>query len=284
MAAFILIPEVAAEMALSAGGDIEGAISDVEGGVADVEGAAADVEGVIADIEGGVADVEGGLSDVEGLVNIIETMLGYLLVITIILTLMVTVAELFTNLRTGINQHVYCASSEFNGGFDNSLFITGVLAECSWDKFVKFWNGDCTRYYLTDMIFGLLYGIIIELPIVLINAIFGIDLQPVVNFFYEAVIIPINEFIYAISGFYIIKWSDPVIQKCFRCKGTYNVSGQSIILDKPMNEWMRLYKCSGNQMKQGFIRFLETVIPSNKWTSWLNGDNLSGGDWDPPFF
>jgi hypothetical protein len=281
--AFFLAAEVSLADTLDAADTIIGAIGDVEGGVADVEGGVADVEGVIADIEGGVADVEGGLSDVEGLVNIIETMLGYILIITIILTLMVTIAEIFTNLRTGINNHVKCASSEFNGGFDDSLFITGVLAECTWDKFIKFWNGDCTRYYITDIIFGLLYGIIIELPIVLISAIFGIDLQPIVDFVYEAVIVPINDLVYAISGFYVIKWSDNITKKCFRCKGTYDVGGQSITLDKPMNEWVRLYKCSGNQMVQGISRFFGTVIPSDRWSSWWNGDNLPGGDWEPAF-
>ena len=278
--AFLLIAPVAEVVAATIVSDVEGAVSDTTGVISDVEGGVADVEGGIADAEGAVADVEGGLADSLGLTNVMEGTLRYLLYLMAITAIWATVMEAATKLRTGINNHIYCASKEFNSGFDDSLKVTGILFDCGWEKFVSFWNGECTRYYITDVIFGLIYGIFIELPIVLIKAVFGIDLQPIVNFVYEAVVIPINELVFAISGFYITRWSNSVTQRCFTCKGTVN----GVTYHKTMNDWANTYGCSGQQMRQGLDRFFGTVIPSERWSKWANGENEQGGDWSVPFY
>ena len=287
-------------------------IADVEGGIADALDTIAVAEGVTADVEGGIADAEGDTEiaeetadtaiDVENtavgeanlasnaeessgiITDFVYSNYRTLLLLFTIATIWITVMETATSWVTGMNNHIKCASKEFNNGFDDSMIVTGILLECSWDKFIKFWNGDCTRYYIANMIFGLLYGVLIELPVVLINAIFGIDLQPIVNFFYEVVIVPINDIVYAMSGFYIVKWTDPVIKKCFTCKGKIPVNnGWSEDMHKPMNEWAELYNCSGAQMRQGLGRFFGTILPSDRWSEWANRRHQSGSDWNPSF-
>jgi len=272
----------------------EGGVADVEGGVADITGIISDVEGGVADAEeaaditldtigvaeSAVADTEGALADATTIADFIEGMVRYLLYLMAITAIWATVMEAMTKLRTGINNHIYCASKEFNAGFDDTFKVTGILFDCTWDKLIKFWNGDCTRYYITDMLFGIIYGIFIELPIVLIRAIFGINLQPIVDFIYEVIVVPLNELVYAVSGFYIIKWSDSIMHSCFRCKGTVNGTEYH----KTWYEWASTYECSGDQMLQGIGHFFGTVIPSERWSKWANGQNEFGGDWSVPFF
>ena len=225
----------------------------------------------------GAADFIGSMA---GLIESISVSFG---IIILIMSVVATVVSFATDLSTGIYNHVICGSTEFNSGFDNSIQTIGILAQCSWDKFVNFWNGNCTRYYLTDMIFGLLYGILIELPIVIIYAMFGLDLQPLVVFVYEIAIVPLDDLIYALTGYHIIKWSPSVVQQCYRCTGTYNVGGQNYTFSKPFNEWAATFNCSGDQMKNGIVKVLESIVPSPKWTAWIGGNHLAGGDNSPPF-
>lgn len=204
--------------------------------------------------------------------NMIETIAVY-----------VSVCAMLGELIVGIFNHVMCGATEFSSGFDNSMTTVGILAKCSWDKFVKFWNGNCTRYYLTDMIFGILYGILVELPCVIIYAIFGMDLQPLVNLIYEIIVLPLDNIIFSISGYHITKWSDSVVKDCYRCTGTYNYNGQDITLTKSFNEWAATFGCSGKQMEHGIIKIFQSIIPSPKWGSWIMGQHLDGKDDNPAF-
>lgn len=231
-----------------------------------------------------------GVETVEAVGNFIASMAGIIEAIAVgftnillIMSIVSMVVTLSTTISTGIHNHIICGSTEFNSGFENSVQTTIILAQCSWDKFTKFWNGNCTRYYLSDLIFGLLYGVLIELPIVIIYAIFGLDLQPLVDFIYEIAVVPLDELIYAFSGFHIIMWSPDVVQQCYRCTGTYNVDGQTYTFSKPFNEWAATFKCSGAQMKHGIVKVLQSIVPSPKWTAWLQGEHLDGGDDNPPF-
>jgi hypothetical protein len=193
------------------------------------------------------------------------------------------VVSVLGHLAEGIFNHVICGFKEFDSGFDTTVQTFVVLAECSWNKFINFWNGNCTRYYLTDMVFGLLYGIVIELPIVIIYAIFGLDLQPVVQLVYEVAVEPLDSIIYSISGFHIIMWSPDVIKECYQCEGTYKVGGVDYKFSKPFNEWAAAFRCSGKQMSQGITKIVQSIIPSPKWGAWIVGDHLDGGDNSPPW-
>jgi hypothetical protein len=194
-----------------------------------------------------------------------------------------SVCAMLGQLVVGIFQHVICGLTEFSSGFDNSMTTLGILANCSWDKFVKFWNGTCTKYYLADMTFGLIYGILVELPCVLVYAITGIDLQPLVKMVYDVVILPMDGMIYSICGYHITQWSDSVVTNCYRCTGTYNYGGQSITLTKSFNEWAKTFKCSGQQMGHGIGKIFKSIVPSPKWGEWIQGEHLDGADDTPAF-
>ncbi len=186
---------------------------------------------------------------------------------------------------TGFSEHLICAGKQFGSGWENQGMIMGILANCTWSKFLTFLDGSCTRYYIVDMTFGLLYGIFIELPLLLIRAIFGIDLQVFVDIFWNIFILPIESIFYALSGFHLVKWDNEIIKKCYRCKGTYTfTNGSKVTLHKTWAEWATLMNCSFEQIVQGFVRIFTTLIPSNKWWAWANKRHLHPPDWNPKFF
>ena len=217
-------------------------------------------------------------------ISLVETMIGFLVIMLIIAFIIFIVIECLNNLKKGIRNHVNCGAKEFKYGGENFAFTIKIMWDCFWDKLVLFFNGDCTVYYITDIIFGIVYAIIIELPIVLIRAIFGINLQPIVNDIYQIAILPLNDLVYFVSGFYLIKWPESVIKKCFRCRGVYKTSsGENVELYKTFNEWAQLNKCNTDQMRNGFVKIFQSIIPSPKWTAWTNGQELPGWTNNPAF-
>lgn len=193
---------------------------------------------------------------------------------------MVTVG--FSDWELGIRKHLDCAAEEYRAGWRNQGAIINILAPCTWEKFITFLNGSCTRYYIVDMVLGLLYGVFVELPLILIRAIFGIDLQVFVDICWNVFIVPLDALFYALSGFHFINWSDDVINRCYRCKGKYTMSdGRTVTLYKTWAEWAELLKCGNEQMVQGFMRIFTSLIPSPKWWEWANGRNQSPPNWEP---
>ncbi len=188
----------------------------------------------------------------------------------------------FNNWIDGLSRHLDCAAAEFGTGWKNQGYIMGILAQCTWSKFETFLNGSCTRYYIVDMTFGLLYGIFVELPLILIRAILGIDLQALIDIFWNLFIVPLDSLFYALSGFHIIKWDDAVIKRCYRCKGKYTfANGREVTLYKTWAEWASLMNCSIEQIVSGFMRIFTTLVPSSKWWAWKDGKNLRPPDWNP---
>ncbi len=150
--------------------------------------------------------------------------------------------------------------------------------------FINFINGSCTRYYITDMIIGLTYGVFIQLPLILINAIFGLNLQPIIDFLYKLIVVPIDALFFAISGFHLVNWSDSVINDCYRCKGTYTFANKrKVVLYKQMNEWASLFDCSTEQITGGFLKIFTSIVPNAKWGAWADGEHLPGWDDEPNF-
>ena len=210
---------------------------------------------------------------------------AFALLITLFATTISILIATSQEFAEGIGNHIRCGAKEFKTGWDNTVKTLGIMADCSWDKFINFLNGNCTRYYIVDMLFGLLYGIFVQLPIVLIKAIFGIDLQFIVDFLYELILVPMDEMFYAISGFHLVKWSDSVIDECYRCKGKYTfATGREVYLYKTLNEWARLFDCSTEQIKNGFVKIFTSLIPSQKWGAWMNGQHKPGWDDEPGFW
>jgi hypothetical protein len=74
--------------------------------------------------------------------------------------------------REGIPNHLACGKSMSDSGFNGGIQVLNIQFLCFWDKFVKFFNGDCTLYYVVDAICKIITIIFIRLPITIIKAIF----------------------------------------------------------------------------------------------------------------
>ena len=187
--------------------------------------------------------------------------------------------------HVGYRNHMDCAKSEFDNGVSNTNYVFKVLATCGWYKFLNFLNGSCTRYYIIDMVLGILYGIFIEFPLILINAILGINFAPLVKLIYDMTIIPLDALFFALSGFHLVKWPKSVIDKCYRCEGEWKFkNGQKVKIHKTYAEWSQLFNCSFDQIFSGLGHIFTTFLPSSRWWQWFNKENQEGSDWNPAFW
>jgi hypothetical protein len=215
--------------------------------------------------------------------NIMKALMvvGFVAMVVGIITM---IATGWTGFTTGYKNHITCAGNEFVAGWQNQGYIIDTLSRCGWYKFLNFINGSCTRYYIVDLVLGLLYGVFIELPLMLLNAIFGLNLVPLVNALWDLVVIPIDAIFFALSGFHLVEWPESVIHKCYRCEGRWAFGDKTVTIYKTFGEWAELLNCSGEQIIQGFNHIIGTIFPSARWGSWANNHNLSGGDWNPEFW
>jgi len=189
-----------------------------------------------------------------------------------------------SNWATGVANHIECGAEEFGKGWVNTFKTLGIMFECSWKMLINFFNGNCTRYYITDLVIGLTYGVFVQLPLILINAIFGLNLQPIVEFFYKLIVVPLDAIFFAISGFHLVNWPDSVINDCYRCKATWTIKdNKRVTLYKPMNEWAQLFDCSAEQIIHGFLKVFTSIVPNAKWGAWGDGEHLPGWDDEPNF-
>jgi hypothetical protein len=182
------------------------------------------------------------------------------------------------NLSEGINNHVRCGSVMSNDGFDNGVKLLGILTKCAFGKTRQFLDGSCTRFYLADMIWGIIYGLFIELPLVILRAIFGLDLQFIIDLIHGVVIVPLDGIIFSISGYNITKWSDSVISECYRCKGKLSSNGVEFETEKTFDEWAEMFKCTDHLIRKGFYKIFTAIIPSQKWGAWFMGEHKAGED------
>jgi len=212
--------------------------------------------------------------------------LGYFLIGTII-SMLVTFSIMGANsinlFIDRLSSHLNCAADEFGAGAVNQGKILDILAPCSWEKFVNTLNGSCTRYYLVDIVWGIFYGIFIELPIVLIKAIFGIDLYIFVQIAYNLIVLPLDSLFFALSGYHLVKWSDDVINKCYRCKGTWKLAnGQEVTMYKTFDEWAKMFKCGNDQMVDATNKIFKTIFPSKLWHPMWSQDDGNPAKYDNP--
>jgi hypothetical protein len=185
------------------------------------------------------------------------------------------VFEAIPRLFQGINSHVSCAGKELNDGYSNGLAVLGILLHCTGQAIVNFFNGKCTIYYILDIIFGTLYKVFIEFPIVLIKAILGVDLQFIVDIIFEVVISPIDGLIYGLSGYHITKWPDSVVNLCYKCSGT--IGGKEI--SQTYNDWGKMLNCTNAEIAHASKKIFYSIFPvDGHWNTWAHGNHLDGAD------
>jgi hypothetical protein len=129
-----------------------------------------------------------------------------------------------------------------------------------------------------DAISKLLTIVFIRLPLTIIKAIFGIDLQFLVEMFKSIILVPLNELFIAIVGFGFLQWSDVIIERCYRCQGQIRDSKGKVVYSgsKSFDEWAKLYKCSNAILKNGINKIFFSAFPSRHWATWYKGDKLKG--------
>jgi hypothetical protein len=178
-------------------------------------------------------------------------------------------------LITGIGTHFLCGGLEFKDGFINGIQVLGILLKCGLNSFVKFFNGQCTIFYIIDIIYGTLYKICIELPIVLLKNIVGLDLQFIVDLIHDLVIVPVDTLIFGLSGYHITKWPDSIVSNCYKCKGTLN--GQDLELQ--YYQWGKMFNCTNAEVMHGVYKMMYSLFPIDRhWMTWVKGRHLDGAD------
>lgn len=198
-----------------------------------------------------------------------------------ILHMLLSLAQLITGLPlllTGMGQHFLCGGMEFKDGFTNGLQVFAVLSKCFLTSFVNFFNGQCTVYYIIDIIFGTIYKIAVELPIVILKNVLGLDLQFIIDLIHDLVVIPLDTLIFGLSGYHITKWPDSVVSKCYKCKGKIN----GIELELQYYQWGSMFNCVSEEIMNGMYKMIYSVTPlgflDNHWMTWAKGRHLDGGD------
>jgi len=178
-------------------------------------------------------------------------------------------------LLTGMGMHFLCGGLEFKDGLINGLQVLGVLLKCSLNSFVKFFNGQCTIFYIIDIIYGTLYKICIELPIVLVKNVIGLDLQFIVDLIHDLVVIPLDTLIFGLSGYHITKWPDSIVSNCYKCKGSLN--GQELELQ--YYQWGKMFNCTNSEIMHGAYKMIYSLFPIDRhWMTWAKGRHLDGAD------
>lgn len=215
--------------------------------------------------------------EIEKLPNMIEENLKNMPPIPQVIAIINGIDQL---VNKGIPNHLACGKSMADSGFNGGLQVLNIQFMCFWDKFVKFFKGDCTLYYIVDAISKLLTIVFIRLPLTIIKAIFGIDLHFLVEMFKSIILVPLNELFIAIVGFGFLQWSDATIEKCYRCQGQIKDSKGNVVYSgsKSFDEWAKLYKCTDAILKSGIDKIFYSAFPSKHWDTWYHGHNLDGGD------
>jgi hypothetical protein len=107
----------------------------------------------------------------------------------------------------------------------------------------------------------------------------GYDLNPIRLGIVNDILMPFDAFIYALVGIHIFRWSDKILDECFMCQGSLDGSTYNLTF----SQWSEMLNCSLNEGTNGVVTILESVIPSEKWSAWFNGQHLAGSDNQPPF-
>ena len=164
------------------------------------------------------------------------------------------------DLANGISAEFACGQASVNDGFKYGWQTFSDILYCCYDKLQKVGNGKCVFYYAVDVVWGTFYTIFILLPISIIDTIFGIDLLVFINILYDLFILPIDTICFDLFGFYIFRWSDAIIQQCYRCTG-----------GKTVEELAQYFNCTNDEISSGIDKIVTAIIPNTVWMNWFNG-------------
>lgn len=232
------------------------------------------VKNVVQPVESGFKEVGNGILGVlKKPIDFIEKIFNFFI------EYVIDLPEEIENWLTGIENHVMCGAAEAKDGFGYAFPVMGIMSRCALSKANTFFNGKCTFYYLVNIVLGICYLICIEFPIFLIFMLSGYDLNSIRLGIVNDILMPFDAFIYALVGIHIFRWSDKILDECFMCQGSLDGSTYNLTF----SQWAEMLNCSLNEGTNGVVTILESVIPSEKWSAWFNGQHLAGSDNQPPF-
>jgi hypothetical protein len=181
------------------------------------------------------------------------------------------------NVFKGMDYHFSCGSKTLAGGYSKGLKVLGIHFDCAINKTKGFFDGSCTLYYIVNIIFGILYILIVELPLLLLNIFFGTDFHYAVDLIKDVIIMPIDEMMKSTIGISITQWSDRIKEKCFLCPGDIGGGMQY----KSFGEWGEYYKCTTALINKGSYIMTDSIINAKRWANWYKEGNVRDwGDWN----
>jgi ElaB/YqjD/DUF883 family membrane-anchored ribosome-binding protein len=123
----------------------------------------------------------------------------------------------------------------------------GSRAKCAWQKFIDIPH--CSKYYFWDAFTSALYGIFILFPAGIIKFTTKMDALKLVKKIQYGITYA-DKYIHKFLGFYILRWSDKIRDRCFRCTDL-----------KPMPEFpTKDFKDHANKMKQTYKKEIPKLL------------------------
>jgi hypothetical protein len=186
-------------------------------------------------------------------------------------------------LSKGIFHHFLCGGELFSYGFVNGIQALWIMIKCGLEKMGSIVTGDCLRFYVVDMVFGLIYFIGSAI-LSIFWTITGVDLKPLIKMAWNITVEPLDALIFALTGHHITKWSPETYTRCYTCTADFSPNGQrKDTYHLTISQWFSVFECGFDEMAEGVYKMVTSVVPSQKWGSWIAGDHLDGSDDDPPF-
>jgi len=214
--------------------------------------------------------------------------IGTYTIMTMMITTYALVVGLMSNIAIGVFNHFICGGKWFVAGLENSVQALFILMLCAMEKMESIATGDCLRFYIVDIIFGLIF-FVGSAVLSIIWTITGVDLQPILSLGWNLTVVPLDSLIFAITGKYITRWSDSTYERCYKCtskdfapngdRSKTPSEGYSL----SMQGWTAVMKCGGDEMKRGMYKMITAIIPSRKWGAWSEEKHQEGWDDEPPF-
>lgn len=187
-------------------------------------------------------------------------------------------------IAVGIFNHFKCGGEWFGYGFANGIQALGIMIKCTADTLGKIANGDCIRFYIVDLIYGLIY-FIGSAVLSIIWTITGVDLKPIIGIGWNLTVVPLDTIIFSMTGHNITRWSDATHRRCYRCEAEFAPDGKNKKNYDQLNiyDWGKVFWCSMDEMSEGIYKMVTAVVPSRKWSAWAKNEHQDGWDNDPPF-
>ena len=123
----------------------------------------------------------------------------------------------------------------------------GSRAKCAWKKFLDIPH--CSKYYIWDAFTSALYGLFILFPAGIIKHTTNMDALKLVKKIQYGIACA-DKYIHTFLGFYILRWSDKIRDRCFRCTDL-----------KPMPDFpTKDFKDHADKMKQTYKKEIPKLL------------------------